>query len=152
MKDTDMDQFEPSNLKILSDWIDNIAQTGGVEDCGYATMDAMRAAIAVCWSVVDRSPHLSRNDMSQLGVKYLAAFMVSCAKCGQGEIASVFSQPDNLSETFKAQADRSKGFLENILVEASQVPQRLAWSALLSAGAYIEIASSGRGKERGKIG
>ena len=147
-----MDPSEPSNLKILSDWIENIAQTGGVEDCGYATMDAMRAATTICWSVVDRRPNLARNDMSQLGVKYLAAFMVSCAKCGKGEISTLFSQPDNLSATFKAQADRSKGFLANILLEASQVPQKLAWSALFSAGAYMEIASSGTGKGRGRIG
>lgn len=132
----------------LVEWVETVKTTGGVPDCGYDTMAAIRSASALCWAEIDRRGQ-HRNETAQLGVKWIAAFMVSCARHGETDLCSVLVPSAGRQDVFRSEAARNHDVIAQILDEAATTPKQDIDTALLAAGAHWTAAPSGRGKSRG---
>jgi len=129
----------------LAAWVDMVKNTGGVPAGGADTLAALRAASTLCWSILDQrgKPH---DEIAQLGVKWTAALMVSCARHGATHFYSVMLPSNHRQEIFRREAARNDGVLAKILDEAAAAPRPQLDAALLAAGAHWTVAPSRRGK------
>ena len=73
---------------VLTGWVEEIRATGGVSDCGYETLDAISATTKLCWAIHFENGY-DHNEMTQLGIKWVASFTVSCAKHGTGDLRAI---------------------------------------------------------------
>lgn len=112
-------------------WVDEVKATGGVPDGDI--LDALRSASTLCWHELDRrgSPC---NEKVQQGVKWVAAFMVSCARHGETDFRSILVPSDQQQPVLQREAARDDGVIGNILQEAASVPPILFSAALFRAG------------------
>ena len=129
----------------LAQWVDEVTATGGVPDTSPDTLAALRAASTLCWDALNQTGR-SHDEIAQLGVKWTAAFMVSCARHGATDFCSILVPADHRQEIFRREAARNYGVLAKILGEAADAPPALLDAALLAAGAHWTVAPSGRGK------
>lgn len=128
-----------------AEWVKMVKDTGGVPESSPDTLAALRAASTMCWVILDQmgNPH---TEIAQLGVKWTAAFMVSCARHGATDFHSILLPSDHRQELFRREAGRSYGVLAKILGEAADAPRKQFRAALLASGTHLIIASTGRGK------
>ena len=124
----------------LVEWVDEVKATGGVPDTCPDTLAALRAAATLCWDAFDQTgrPH---DEIAQLGVKWTAAFMVSCARHGATDFCAILVPSDQRQEIFRCEAARNYGVLAQILGEAAATPRSQFDAALLAAGAHWTAAS-----------
>ena len=132
----------------LADWVDEVKATGGVPDGDQDTLAAITSAAALCWAEIDRKrdPH---SDIVQLGVKWVAAFMVSCARHGATDFRALLVPAEYQQAVFRREALHNKGVIAKILTEAALASPRLFNSALSATGLYRPDAPSRRGRNRG---
>lgn len=129
----------------LLEWVDMVKATGGVPEGSYDTLAAMRSASALCWAEIDRRGYPC-NEIAQLGVKWVAAFMVSCARHGTTAFSSILAPSDYRQRIFQLEARRNDGVIAQILHEAASAPRQAFDTALLAVGAHGAVAPAGRGK------
>ena len=129
----------------LVEWVDMVKATGSVPDTSPDTLAALRAASTFCWAALDHmgKPH---TETAQIGVKWTAALMVSCARHGTTDLCEILVPSDQRQEVFTREAARNYGVLAQLLGEAAAAPRPLFDAALLAAGAHWTVALSGRGK------
>lgn len=75
----------------LADWVDEVKATGGIPEGDPDTLAALRSAAALCWDEIDQKGY-SRNAILEHGIKWVAAFMVSCARHPESDFNSVVSR------------------------------------------------------------
>lgn len=132
----------------LADWVDEVKATGGVPEGDQDTLAAITSAAALCWAEIDRMGD-PRSEIVQLGVKWMAAFMVSCARHGETDFRAILVPTEHQQDVFRREAMRNKGVIAKILTEAALASPRLFNSAVSATGVHRPDASSGRGKNRG---
>ena len=130
----------------LVEWVDMVKATGGVPEGSPDTLAAMRAASTLCWAEIDRAGQ-PRSEITHLGIKWTAAFMVSCARHGATDLCSILVPSDHRRDIFRREAARNCGVMAQILDEAATTPRPQFDAALLAAGAHWTAAPSGRGKD-----
>lgn len=140
-----------ANIERYNRWINTIRETGGVSDHGQDIADAITAATSLCWDVYRDNNAGPRNEMAQLGVKYLAAYMVSSVKHGTNDTSPLAHPRTDLEGVFWNEAAKNVGMLNAILSEASSCDDRLRKSALFAAGVYFQVKPTARGKGVGRI-
>ena len=133
----------------LIEWVDAVKATGGVPDSGPDTLGALRSASTLCWDEIDRQGY-SRNETVQLGVKWVAAFMVSCARHGATDFRSILVPSDWQQAVLKREAARNDGVIAQILEEAASTPPRVFSSAVFPTGLHWINNPSGRGTTLGR--
>ena len=132
----------------LADWVNEVRATGGVPEGDRDTLAAITSAAALCWAEIDRMGQ-PRTVTAQLGVKWVAAFMVSCARYGATDLCSILVPSDHRQDIFLHEAARNMDVIATILEEAASMPRRQFDVALLAAGAHWTDAPLGRIKNRG---
>lgn len=115
--------------EALIEWIADIRMAGGVSDHGEDTYKAISAVTNLCWAVHCENGY-SHNDMTQLGIKWVSAFVVSCAKHGTGNLHAVFDVNDKRQAVFGAEAAKNIGVVANLLDEAATTHEMLFASAM----------------------
>ena len=126
---------------VLTGWVEEIRATGGVSDCGYETIEAISAATKLCWAIHYENGY-DHNEMTPLGIKWVAAFTVSCAKHGTGDLRAICAHGGDRQAVFRAEAGKNRGMVEAILTEAAKVDDRLFESAMAGIMINLEISSS----------
>ena len=129
----------------LAEWVNMVKATGGVPNSSPDTLAALRAAATLCWDEIDRTGR-SRDEIAQLGVKWTAAFMVSCARHGATGFGSILAPSDYRQRIFQLEARRNDGVLAQILHGAASMPRQAFDAALLAAGTHWTDPPFGRGK------
>ncbi len=132
----------------LAEWVDEVKATGGVPDGDQDTLAAITSAAALCWAEIGRRGD-PRSEIVQLGVKWVAAFMVSCARHGETDFRTLLVPAEHQQAAFRREALRNTGVIAKILTEAALASPRLFNSALSATGLYRPDAPSRRGKNRG---
>lgn len=116
-------------------WVDEVKATGGVPEGSIDTFAALRAASTLCVAEIARGAW-PRSDLAQLGVKWTAAMMVSCARHGATDFCSILVPSDERQGIFHREAARNSDVLAQILGEAAAAPRETFDAALLAAGAH----------------
>lgn len=132
----------------LAEWVDEVKATGGVPDGDQDTLAAITSAAALCWAEIDRMGD-PRSEIVQLGVKWVAAFMVSCARHGETDFREILVTAEHQQGVFRCEAMRNKGVIAKILTEAALASPHLFTSALSAISLHRPDAPSARGKNRG---
>lgn len=138
----------------LEQWIEDTVLSGGIHQ--EDTVAAIRAASDFCWKERDRFMP-DRNDIAQLGLKWVAAFMVSCVKHGvgpkgEGQVSSLIAPLELRRAMFFREAMRegNDGVVRVILLEAAQADED-GDEVMAQTGLILRIAPTGRGKGVGRI-
>lgn len=119
------------NILMLKQWIEEVQKAGGVDD--EDTVAAVAAATDFCWNQFSQNEQ--RNEMSELGVKWIAAYMVSCAQNGSGDdIAAILAPARTRRAMFFRAAAKNNKFLQDLLLDAAGVPDQLSDSGIVAAG------------------
>ena len=133
----------------LAERVDMVKATGGVPDSSPDTLAALRAAATLCWAEIDRQGP-SRSEIAQLGIKWVAAFMVSCARHGATDFRALLVPAEYQQAVFRREALHNKGVIAKILTEAALASPRLFNSAVSAIGLHRPDAPSRRGKNHGR--
>lgn len=132
----------------LAEWVDEVKATGGVPDGDQDTLAAITSAAALCWAEIGRMGD-PRSEIVQLGVKWVAAFMVSCARHGETDFRTLLVPAEHQQAAFRREAMRNTGVIAKILTEAAVASPRLFNGAVSATGIHRTDAPSRRGKNRG---
>lgn len=120
------------DIRELHHWAETVQCAGGVDD--QDVIEAITAATELCWSFYDKGG-AKRNEMAQLGIKWTAAFMVSCARNGASDnLAALIAPTTTRRAIFFREAMKNEGTLQEVLREAAAVPERLSDSAMSAIG------------------
>lgn len=128
----------------LADWVDEVKATGGVPDSDPDTLAALRSAAALCWDEIDRKGY-SRNAILEHGIKWVAAFMVSCARHPESDFNSIFVHSDQQQMVMRREAARNSDVIGEILKQAASAGSKLFDSAIVAVGLHWSNAPSRRG-------
>jgi len=116
----------------LKDWIEKTRSLGDWSD--EDVLPAINAATNYCWSLYDQSGR-QRNDMAQLGIKWLSALMVSSVKNGSDPLSALMASAEIRRATmFREAMMKNDGVLQELLREAAAVPDKLSDSAIIATG------------------
>lgn len=127
----------------LKRWITMAKLDGGIED--QDTIAAITAATNYCWSLYDRRS-VPRTDEAQLGIKWIAALMVSDVKSDAADISAITAPARIRRATFFRASVHHKGCVAEILREAAAVSDTDSDKVMTAAGATMFISPTGRGK------
>lgn len=133
----------------LKNWVKKARCLGDLHD--EDVLPAVNAATNYCWSLYDQSGR-QRNDLAQLGIKWLSALMVSSVKNGSDPLSVLTASAQiRRASIFREAMMRNSGVLQELLREAAAVPDRLSDSAMIATGILWRVDPTGLGKGCGKI-
>lgn len=132
------------------EWIEEIRAIGGISDGEDEANLALAGASYFCLDHI-KSCNIEINSFIECGIKYIAAYMVSCAK-HDSSVWKLHLPSYDYRPVFKEEASKNVGVIADLLNQAGNITPRTLDAFIVSAGLQLRIAPTGRGKGVGRIG